>query len=252
MFPAAPLLTAATPLAPAKGPVIPNFGSTSKCVANNGVFCWDWFSHRWGSTFEPALIQHIELVFIAVGIGFVIAFALAILAHLAHWTAAPINIFTAAMYTIPSLAAFEILVPYTGIGRTTVEVALTSYTLLLLYTNILAGLSGVNTDVLDAADGMGLTRFQRLLRVELPLAVPAIVAGLRVAVVTIISLAAVAAYIVPQGLGKPIFDSLANGFFNTSAVAGGVMCIALALIADALFAGLQRLLTPWANARRAA
>lgn len=252
MFPAAPLVTAAAPLMPAKGPVIPDFGGTSQCVKDNGVFCWDWFSHRWGSTFEPALIQHIELTLIAVGIGFVIAFALAVLAHLVHWTAAPISVLTAAMYTIPSLAAFEILVPYTGIGWTTVEVALTSYTLLLLYTNILAGLSGVSPEVLDAADGMGLTRFQRLVRVELPLAVPAIVAGLRIAAVTIISLAAIAAYIVPLGLGKPIFDSLANGFFNTSAVAGGVMAIALALIADGLFAGLQRLLTPWANARRPA
>jgi osmoprotectant transport system permease protein len=144
------------------------------------------------------------------------------------------------------------LVPYTGLGYTTVEIALVSYTLLLLFTNILAGLSGVSPDVLDAADGMGLTRFQRLVRVELPLAVPAIVAGLRVAVVTIISLAAVAAYVVPYGLGKPIFDALANGGFKTAEIAAGVMAIALALIADALFAGLQRLLTPWANARRAA
>jgi osmoprotectant transport system permease protein len=232
--------------------VIPDFGGVSHCVATNGTFCWDWFSNRWGSTFEPALIQHIELTGIAVGIGFVIAFALAILAHLVHWTAMPINVVTAAMYTIPSLAAFEILVPYTGLGYLTIELALTSYTLLLLYTNILAGLSGVSPDVLDAADGMGLTRFQRLLRVELPLAVPAIVAGLRVAVVTIISLAAIAAYIAPYGLGKPIFDSLANGFFKTPVIAGGGMAIALALLADALFAGLQRLLTPWANARKAA
>lgn len=245
MIPPAPLL-------PAKGPVIPDFGTTSQCVRDNGVFCWDWFSHRWGSTFEPALAQHIELTLIAVGIGFVIAFALAILAHLVHWTAAPITVATAALYTIPSIAAFEILVPYTGLGWTTVEIPLTSYTLLLLYTNILAGLSGVSADVLDAADGMGLTRFQRLLGVELPLAVPAIVAGLRVAAVTIISLAAVAAYVVPYGLGKPIFDSLSNGFFNTPVVAGGAMAIALALIADAMFAGLQRLLTPWADSRRVA
>jgi osmoprotectant transport system permease protein len=233
-------------------PVIPNFGATSSCVKNNDTFCWDWFKQNWGGTFEPALIQHIELTVIAVAIGFVISFALAVAAHRARWLAAPITFLGSLLYTIPSLAAFEILVSITGINDFTVELVLVSYTLLILFTNILAGLSGISSEVLDAAHGIGLTPRQALFQVELPLALPTIIAGLRVAVVTVISLATVAAFIVPEGLGKPIFDALGAGDFNTKFIAAGVLCILLALVADALFAVLQRVLTPWASSRRIA
>jgi osmoprotectant transport system permease protein len=162
----------------------------------------------------------------------------------------PVTFVGSLLYTIPSVAAFEILVTITGINDVTVEIALVSYTLLILFTNTLAGLSAVSPDVVDAARGTGLTDTQILLRVELPLAVPTIIAGLRVAVVTIISLATVAALIVPEGLGKPIFDALGAGVFNTKFIASGVLCIFLALFADALFVGVQRVLTPWASARR--
>lgn len=232
------------------GPVIPNFGGASHCVRTNGGFCWNWFTSHWGNTFEPALVQHIELTLIAVAIGFAIAFVLALAAHRARWLVPPVTFVTSLLYTIPSLAAFEILVPLTGINRVTVEIALVSYTLLVLFTNTLAGLSGVSAEVRDAAAGIGLTPRQTLLRVELPLALPTIFAGLRVATVTIISLATVAAYILPQGLGKVIFDALHNGDFNTKFIAAGVLAIILALVADALLAGAQRLLTPWAAARR--
>lgn len=232
------------------GPVIPNFGTTSGCVVDNKAFCWGWFTGHWNSIFEPALVQHIELTAIAVGIGFVIAFTLAVLAHRARWLAAPVTLLGSLLYTIPSLAAFEILVSITGINWYTVEIALVSYTLLILFTNTLAGLSAVSPEVLDAAHGIGLTPRQTLWRIELPLALPTIIAGLRVAVVTIISLATVAAYIVPAGLGKPIFDAISSGGFNTKFVAAGGLCIALALVADAVFAVLQRLLTPWAATRR--
>ncbi len=231
-------------------PVIPDFGNTSSCVKQNGTFCWDWFRNNWSSIFEPALVQHIELTAIAVGIGFAIAFALAVAAHRARWLAAPVTLLGSLLYTIPSLAAFEILVSVTGINWVTVEIALVSYTLLILFTNTLAGLSGVSPEVLDAARGIGLRPAQALVRIELPLALPTIIAGLRVAVVTIISLATVAAYIVPAGLGKPIFDAVSSGGFNTKFIAAGALCIALALVADGLFAGLQRILTPWAAARR--
>ena len=234
----------------ADGPVIPNFGSTSSCVKNDGTFCWDWFSSRWGSTFEPALVQHIVLTLIAVGIGFAISFVLAVLAHRLRWMVAPVTLLTSLLYTIPSLAAFEILVPITGLGYLTIEIPLVTYTLLILFTNTLAGLSGISPDVLDAAHGMGLTPRQALTRVELPLALPTIIAGLRVAVVTIVSLATIAAYVTPYGLGKPIFDALSNGGFNTAFIGAGALCILLALVADGLFVGLQRLLTPWAAARR--
>jgi osmoprotectant transport system permease protein len=235
------------------GPTIPNFGETSSCVQNNGTFCWDWFTQNWNGRvdFQARLIEHVELTVIAVVIGFAIAFVLAVLAHRARWMVAPVTFVGSLLYTIPSVAAFEILVTITGINDTTVEIALVSYTLLILFTNTLAGLSAVSAEVVDAARGAGLTDTQIMLRVELPLAVPTIIAGLRVAVVTIISLATVAALIVPEGLGKPIFDALGAGVFNTKFIASGVLCILLALFADALFVGLQRLLTPWASARRA-
>jgi osmoprotectant transport system permease protein len=236
----------------ADGPSIPSFGHSSSCVTNNGTFCWDWFKENWSSRvdFQARLVEHVELTVIAVAIGFAIAFVLAMLAHRARWMVAPVTFVSSLLYTIPSLAAFQILVTITGINDVTVEIALVSYTLLILFTNTLAGLSAVSPDVVDAARGTGLTESQILLRVELPLAVPTIIAGLRVAVVTIISLATVAAFIVPEGLGKPIFDALNAGDFNTKFIGSGVLCIFLALFADALFVGLQRVLTPWASARR--
>ncbi len=235
------------------GPTIPQFGQTSSCVTKNETFCWTWFTQNWSSKvdFEARLIEHVKLTVIAVAVGFVIAFVLAVLAHRARWMVGPVTFFGSLLYTIPSLAAFQILVTITGINDWTVEIALVSYTLLILFTNTLAGLSAVSPDVVDAARGTGLTDAQILLRVELPLAVPTIIAGLRVAVVTIISLATVAAFIVPEGLGKPIFDALNAGDFNTKFIASGVLCILLALFADALFVLLQRLLTPWASVRRA-
>ena len=151
---------------------------------------------------RPRLIEHIELTLIALVVGFVIAFALALVAYRARWLAAPITFVASLLYTIPSLATFFILVPITGINWWTVEIALTSYTLLTLFTNTLAGLNGVSGDVRDAATGIGLTKSQLLWRVELPLAVPAIIAGVRVAAVTTISLATVAAAVVPAGLGQ--------------------------------------------------
>lgn len=234
----------------AAAPVIPDFGGVSSCVRNNDTFCTDWFQSNWGNIFEPALFQHIELTVIAVVIGFAIAFLLALVAHQLNFFIKPVTFITSLLYTIPSLAAFEILLPITGINYTTVEIALVAYTLLILFTNTLAGLSGISPEVLDAARGLGLKRGQILMRVELPLAVPTIVAGIRVATVTIVSLATVAAFVVPAGLGKPIFDALNKGNFNTEFIAAGVLCILLALAADALLAIAQRFLTPWASARR--
>ncbi|SHF53490.1 osmoprotectant transport system permease protein [Jatrophihabitans endophyticus] len=237
----------------AAAPVIPGFGKTDKCVTDNGPFCWDWFKDRWSGDdgIGSHLYEHIQLTVIAVVLGFVISFVLALLAYRARWLTAPLTFLTSLLYTIPSLAAFYILVPITGIKTTTVEIALVSYTLLILFTNTLAGLTGVSDEIKDAARGNGMTRNQSLLRVELPLAVPTIIAGLRVAAVTVISLVTVAGLIVPDGLGYVIYaQGLQNNNFRTALYAGGVLCILLALIADALLAGLQRLITPWASARR--
>jgi osmoprotectant transport system permease protein len=237
--------------AQAQEPVIPDFGRGSACVTENRFFCWDWVSEHWDDTLQPRLLEHIELTVYAVGIGFAIAFAAALLAHRFRRFEGPFGLFAAFLYTVPSLALFQLLVPITGLTVTTVEIALVGYTLLILFRNILAGLRGVPEDVREAAVGMGLTRFQTLTRIELPLAVPAILAGVRIATVTTISLATIAAFILPEGLGAPILDGLAN-FFKTKFIAAGALAVALALVTDAALVLLGRLATPWASTRRVA
>ena len=232
----------------AGGPVIPNFGQGSRCEQTNGWWCTDWLHAHWGDTLQPALVQHVELSAIAVGIGFALALVLAVAGFRFRLLDAPIGFFADFLYTIPSLALFQLLVPLTGLTVTTVEIALVSYTLLILYRNMIEGLRAVPTDALEAARGMGLTRFQTLVRVELPLAVPAIVAGLRIASVSTISIATVAAFVIPQGLGNPIFIALRQDLFKTEILAAGGLAVALALTADALLALTQRVLTPWSRA----
>ena len=174
----------------------------------------------------------------------------ALLAYRFRWFEGGFGLLAAFVYTIPSIALFQLLVPVTGLSVLTVEIALVGYTLLILFRNILAGLRGVEPDVLEAARGMGLTRRQTLLKVELPLAVPSILAGVRIAAVTTISLATIAAFILPEGLGQPILDGLKTGF-QTKYIAAGALAVGLALVADATIVLIQRRLTPWAQARRA-
>jgi osmoprotectant transport system permease protein len=177
-----------------------------------------------------------------------IAFGAAIFAYKQHWFETPFSLFAAFLYTIPSLALFELLVQVTGINRFTAEVGLVSYTLLILFRNTLTGLRGVAPATIEAAQAMGLTPRQTLLRVELPLATPAIMAGVRIATVTTISLATVAAYIGGGGLGALIFDAIQSGF-KTEFVAAGVLAILLAIVADILLVLLQRAITPWSRRR---
>jgi osmoprotectant transport system permease protein len=232
----------------AAGPVIPNFGSGSSCETSNGWFCTDWLRAHWGDTLQPALIQHIELSLIALGIGFVLATALALVGFRYRLLDPPIGLFADFLYTIPSLALFQLLVPFTGLTVTTVEIALISYTLLILYRNMIAGLRAVPPDALEAARGMGLTRRQTFTQVELPLALPAIGAGLRIATVSTISIATVAALVIPKGLGLPIYTALQQDIFKTEILAAGLLTIALALCADGLIVLAQRRITPWTRA----
>ncbi|MFL5959884.1 MAG: ABC transporter permease [Gaiellaceae bacterium] len=232
------------------GPVIPNFGHSSACLRHNGWFCTDWLRDHWGDTLQPALFQHLELTLIAVGVGFGIAFLLALVGFRWRLFDPPLGALSDFLYTLPSLALFQLLIPLTGVTVTTIEVALVSYTLFVLYRNIVTGLSGVPAEVLESARGMGLTRAQTFLRVELPLAAPAILAGVRVATVSTISIATVAAFVIHHGLGAPIFDALSEpDIFRTKLVAAGALAILLALAADALLALLQRALTPWSRLR---
>jgi osmoprotectant transport system permease protein len=238
----------------AAGPVIPSFGgggsSSFACERANKLFCSGWVSRNWGSVLWPALRQHVVLTLIAVSIGFVIATALALIAYRMRWFERPVLIVTSILYTIPSLALFELLEPVPGLGlsRTTAEVALVSYTLLIIFRNTLTGLREVPPDVRDAAAGMGMGPTQSLLRVELPLALPAIIAGLRIATVTVISLATVASLIDNEGLGVPILTAISNEVFKTELIAAGALAVALALAADGLLVIAQRLLTPWTRA----
>jgi osmoprotectant transport system permease protein len=234
----------------AQQPVIPEFERGSECVRENRQFCSDWFFDNFDRVFGPRLIEHIELTAIAVGIGFVIAFTAALIAYSRGWFETPFAIFAAFLYTIPSLAFFQLMVPITGLTRTSAEIALVSYTLLILFRNTLTGLREVPEEARVAARAMGLTQRQILRRVELPLALPAIMAGIRIATVTTISLATVAAFIGVGGLGQPIFNAIQSGF-KTEFVAAGLLAVLLALVADALLVLLERMLTPWARARRA-
>ena len=237
-------------LADGGGPVIPNFGQPSACLKHNGWFCTDWMSKHWGDTLQPALVQHIELTLIAVGIGFAIAFLLALVGFRWRVFDTPLGGLTDLLYAIPSIALFQLLVPLTGLTVTTVEIALTSYTLFILYRNILSGLRAVPEDVLESARGMGFTRLQTFLRVELPLATPAILAGIRIATVATISIATVAAFLIQYGLGAPIFDAIETpDLFKTELLASGGLAILLALTADGLLAVAQRAVTPWNRLR---
>ena len=236
------------PVLAAGGPVIPNFGGGSPCVVQNRQFCASWFFDRWSNTFQPALIQHIVLTAIAVGVGMVLAFSAAVFAYKHSWFETPFSLLSAFLYTIPSLALFELLVQVTGINRFTVEVGLVSYTLLILFRNTLTGLQGVPRATIEAAQAMGLTPRQTLWRVEIPLASPAIWAGVRIATVTTISLATVAAYIGGGGLGALIFDAIQSGF-KTEFVAAGALAILLAIVVDIILVQIQRALTPWSRRR---
>src|SRR5258708_8248219 len=149
----------------AAGRVIRNFGQASWCVPGDHLFCWDWVRERWGDTLKPSLVEHVRLTLIAVVIGFVIAFVLAVLAHRFRRIDQPLGIAAALLYTIPSLAIFQILVPFFGLTRTTIEIPLVGYSLVILFPNILAGLRAATPEVLEAARGMGLRRSQTLLRV---------------------------------------------------------------------------------------
>ena len=234
----------------AGGPVIPEFGRGSECVRDNRAFCWDWVQDNWEPLLWPRLVEHVQLTVIAVSIGFAIASVAALTAYRFRWFETPFGVVSGLLYTIPSLALFQLLVPITGLTVTTVEIALVSYTLLILFRNILFGLRSAPPEVLEAARGMGLTPSQTLMRVELPLALPAIVAGIRIATVTTISLATIAAFVLPDGLGQPILDGLRT-FFKTKFIAAGALAVALAIVADGALVLAQRALTPWARLRRA-
>jgi osmoprotectant transport system permease protein len=214
------------------------------CVADDGV-CPSWIADNLDRYWRP-LGEHLELTVISVAIGFAIAFGLALLAHRRRWLVGPITQVTGILYTLPSVAVFFLLLPITGRGKLTAIIALTAYTLLILFRNIVAGLDNVPAEARDAGRGMGLTQRQLLWSVELPLALPEILAGLRIAVTTTVGLAALAFLAGAGGLGDAIFSDV--NFRSNVLVAGG-MCVLLAVVLDVAVLLVQRSITPWTRAR---
>jgi osmoprotectant transport system permease protein len=218
----------------------------SGCVAENG-FCPDWIADNIDKYWSP-LAEHIFLTLVSVGIGFAIAFGFALLAHRRRWLTGPITAVTGALYTVPSVAAFFLLLPITGRGNRTAIVALVAYTLLILFRNITTGLRNVPVDAVDAARGMGMTDRQVLWRVELPLALPEIMAGLRIAFTTTIGLATLAFFAGGGGLGEQIYSEKAGTggiFFKSNVVVAGGMAVLLAAVTDLLILTAQRFIVPW-------
>ena len=216
------------------------------CVAENG-FCPDWIVDNIDKYWSP-LLEHIFLTLVSVAIGFAIAFALALLAHRRRWLTGPIVGVTGALYTVPSVAAFFLLLPLTGRGNLTAIIALVAYTLLILFRNITTGLRNVPADARDAAKGMGLTERQTLWKVEIPLAMPEILAGLRIALTTTIGLATLAFFAGGGGLGEQIYSQKAGTggiYFKSNVVVAGGLAILLAALFDLIVLWFQRLVTPW-------
>lgn len=204
---------------------------------------WDWVGNHVDLILAD-LMQHVELTGIAVGVGLLVAIPIGVLAWRYRTSRGPVLGLAGGLYTIPSLALFALLVPWTGLTVLTAEIGLVAYTLLILVRNIVVGLDGVPPDVRDAAIGMGYRPLRQLLRVELPLALPVIIAGLRIATVTTIGLITITALIGEGGLGQLLYDGLQRDF-KTPLVVGATLSVALAVVADLLLAGVQRVLTPW-------
>ena len=208
---------------------------------------WDWVDrHR--DLIKDATFEHLRLTVIAVAVGFAISAVLAVVALRFRWTYAPITWFTGFLYTIPSLALFVMLVPFTGFTTLTGEIGLVSYTLLILIRNIVAGVDGVPASVKEAADGMGYRPARRFLAIDLRLATPAIIAGLRIATVTTIGLVTVTGLIGLGGYGSLIDDGLKRTF-STPIVVGAGLSVVMAVVLDLGLVLLERSLTPWARRR---
>jgi osmoprotectant transport system permease protein len=218
----------------------------ASCIADNG-FCPSWIVDNYDRYVDP-FVQHVFLTLASVAVGFAIAFALALIAHRHRWLIAPITQVTGIMYTLPSIAVFFLLLPLTGRGNLTAIVALVAYSLLIIFRNVTTGLDNVPSETKDAGRGMGLTDRQLLWRVELPLALPEIMAGLRIATTTTVGLATLAFFAGAGGLGEQIFADIN---FKSNVVVAGGLAVVLAALLDGLILLAQWAITPWMRARTA-
>jgi osmoprotectant transport system permease protein len=219
-------------------------------IEGQPFFRFDWLVDNLDQL-ARRLGEHLLVTIIAVTVGILISFALALLIRRHPAIYGPILAVSGILYAIPSIALFVLLIPITGLSLLTAEIALVSYTLVILVRNIVTGLRGVPADVIDAARGMGYTDSQRLWRVELPIALPVIVAGVRIATVTTIGLVTIATLIGMGGLGYLIVNIGVTRRFPTATISGVVIVVLLSTVVDLLLLALQRRLTPWAKAREA-
>lgn len=220
-------------------------GVIAQSSLRDQLVSWSWISDRWDLVWEQT-VEHLQLTVFAVAVGLVIATALSALALWWRPLYPPITWFTGLLYTIPSLALFSFLIPILGLGFVTAEVALVSYTLLILVRNIVTGIDGVSPAVREAADGMGFTPIRRFVAVDLRLATPTIIAGVRIAAVTVVGLVTVTALVGVGGYGVFILDGLRRDF-STPIVLGTVLSVVLAVAIDLALVVLERLLTPWSR-----
>jgi osmoprotectant transport system permease protein len=218
------------------------------CLVTNDWICGEYLRSR-SQELTDATVQHIWITVVSVLIGLAVAFPLALLARRSKRFAGPVLGLTTVLYTVPSLAMFSLLLPLFGLSAALVITGLVLYSLTILVRNILAGLEAVPEEAREAARGMGYGPWRMLWEVELPLALPALMAGVRIATVSTVALTTVGSIVGRGGLGNLIEDALPT-FFKAQVLAASVLCVLLALVADLLLLGLQRLLTPWTRVNR--
>jgi osmoprotectant transport system permease protein len=221
--------------------------ASANCLVRNEWVCGEYFRTR-SSQLTDALVEHISITVVSVLLGLLLAFPLALLARRYRKVEGLVVGATTAIYTIPSLALFALLLPITGLSRTTVVIGLALYSLTILVRNIIEGLKSVPADVRESAVGMGYGRARLLFGVELPLALPTIMAGLRVAAVSTVALTTVGAIVGYGGLGNLLIQAV-DSQFKAQVLAAGVLCVLLAVTFDLVLVGVQRLLTPWTRTR---
>lgn len=223
-------------------------GATT-CQGKNDTVCFNFIFDNVDDYTQPT-VDHLELVILGVVLGFVVAMALAVLSHGRRWLVPPLLASTGILYTIPSLALFLLLLPITGRGSTTAVIGLAIYNLQIVYRNANAGLANVPQSAKDAGRGMGMTNRQLLWKVELPLAMPEIIAGLRIATVSTVAIATLAIFAGASGLGEVIYNQgIQRDVFKTNIVAGSVIAIVMAIALDGLLVLGQKFLTPWRTVR---
>jgi osmoprotectant transport system permease protein len=217
--------------------------------APNPWFSGSYVSDNW-HTIVGYLGEHVRLTVAAVVLGTLLALPLALLARRSRFLAGSVLGLSTVVYTIPSLAMFAFIFPFTGLSSTTVLIGLVAYSLVILVRNFLTGLQGVPGDVREAARGMGYGSLRMFLQVDLPMALPAFMAGLRIATVSTVALTTVGVLVGHGGLGQLIIGGFNANFYRAEIVTGALGCVLLALVFDVLLAGTERLLTPWARVAR--